>query len=138
MHSPYELHDADLTHRSLPVETLKSLIMSLLSMLPEDSSPRALAVKSELPSPTAVRPNGTKVTPAQPVYDPAFVCLTELATVLAIRDEETIESFGREVAGVLQTAIREADHLHPVSVSRLSYYLLKLLRASNVSPPPPK
>jgi len=104
-----------------------------MSMLPEDASPRVITVKPEVPAPTPVRPNGLKATSALPAYDAGFVCLIELATVLAIRDQESIEVIGGSVANVLQAAIRDADRLHPFAVSRLCYYLLCLLRASNVS-----
>jgi len=118
--------------RSLPNESLKSLFVSLMSMLPEDTSPRVIVVKPEVPAPTPVRPNGTKAAPSRPTYDPAFVALTELATVLAIRDQDTVATFGRDVAGVLQSALRDREHVHPVAVSRLTYYLLSLLKASTV------
>lgn len=118
----------------MPLEPLKALTTALLSMIPEDSSPRVMVVKPEVPAPTPVRPNGTKApSSSQPLYDPTFVCLMELSTVFAIRDEETVAEVGKEVAEVLQLAIRNADRLHPVSVSRASFYLLKLLKASNVS-----
>ena len=104
-----------------------------MSMLPEDTSPRVIVVKSDVPAPTPIRPNGTKVAPTQTSYDPSFVYLTELATVLALRDEATVAAFGRQIAEALQSGIRDADHLHPVAVSRLTYYLLSLLKASNVS-----
>lgn len=102
-------------------------------MLPEDASPRVIVVKPELPAPTPVRPNGTKATNVQPLYDPAIVCLMELATVVATRNDETVKILGAEVANALQSAVRDAERLHPVAVSRLSYYLLHLLKASNVS-----
>lgn len=102
--------------------------------MPEDeSSPRVIVVKAPVAAPTAIRPNGQKVQPAQPVYDPAFVCLLELATVFTMRDGETVAALGKEVAEQLQAAVRDADRLHPVVVSRASYYLLSLLRASEVS-----
>ncbi|KAK4494195.1 hypothetical protein PRZ48_014493 [Zasmidium cellare] len=115
----------------LPVESLKSLTMSLLSHLPEQDSPRVIAVKPELPAPTPVRTNGTKSRDEPPVYNPAVVYVLELATILALRDEDTITALGSEVAGALQTVIRDADHLHPVALSRTVFYLLSLLRASN-------
>lgn len=102
-------------------------------MLPEDSSPRVIVVKPEMPAPTPVRPNGAKAPPAGPSYDPAFVCLLELATIFATRDDNTMVALGKDVAEALQSAIRDADRLHPVAVSRLSYYLLTLLRSSSVS-----
>ena len=116
----------------LPVASLKSLTLSLLSQLPEAESPRVIAVKPELPALTPLRPNGMKANVAEPpVYDPAVVYVLELATILALRDEETITVLGADVAQALETVIRDSDRLHPVSLSRTVFYLLSLLRASN-------
>jgi len=102
-------------------------------MLPEDANPRVIVVKPEVPAPTPIRPNGPKAVSVQTPYNPSLVCLLELATVIAIRDEGTVKAFGKEVAEVLQNAIRDADHLHPVAASRLCYYIFCILKASNVS-----
>ena len=102
-------------------------------MLPEDSTPRVIVVKSEMPAPTPVRPNGTKAPSSQPIYDPALVGLMELATVLSTGSGDIVAALGKDVADALQSALRNAESLHPVAVSRLSYYLLTLLKASNVS-----
>ncbi|GAB7355078.1 hypothetical protein MBLNU459_g5665t1 [Dothideomycetes sp. NU459] len=117
----------------MPVESLKSFSAAILSHVPEDeASPRVIVVKPQLPAPTPLRPNGQKAPqPARPIYDPAFVCLLELATVLAMRDEQTMLALGKDVAESLQSAIRDSDRLHPVAVSRASYYLLNLLKASD-------
>lgn len=117
----------------LPIESLKSLTMSLLSHLPENESPRVITVKPEMPAPTPLRTNGTQRAPAEsgPIYDPAVVYVLELATILALRDEETITTLGSDVANALQTVIGDADRLHPVALSRTVFYLLSLLRASN-------
>lgn len=116
----------------LPVDSLKSLTLSLLSHLPEQDSPRVIAVKPEIPAPTPVRANGSKGLAAEPpVYDPAVVYVLELATILALRDEETITVLGSDVAEALQTVIRDYERLHPVSLARTVFYLLSLLRASN-------
>ncbi|KAK3070974.1 GDP/GTP exchange factor for ARF, partial [Teratosphaeriaceae sp. CCFEE 6253] len=120
----------------LPVESLESLTMSLLAQLPEQDSPRLMTVKTEMiPAPTPVRANGhakgaVHADPA-PVYDPAVVYVLELATILALRDEETITALGADVADALQAVIRDVEHLHPVALSRTVFYLLALLRASN-------
>lgn len=115
----------------LPVSTLKSLTMSLLSHLPEQDSPRVIAVKPELPAPTPLRGTGSKVRDEPPMYNPAVVYVLELATILALRDEETITTLGPDVAEALTSVTRDADRLHPVALSRTVFYLLSLLRASN-------
>ena len=118
----------------MPVEALKSFTTALLLQVPEDeTSPRVIVVKPQIPAPTPIRPNGQKAQPAKPTYDPAYVCLLELATIFAMRDEETVAALGKEVAEILQSAVRDSERLHPVAVSRASYYLLKLLKASDVS-----
>ncbi|KAK5112613.1 hypothetical protein LTR62_003928 [Meristemomyces frigidus] len=131
----------------LPVESLKALTASLLAQLPEageeavlsvkDAGPTPASIPVEVLSPTPVRPNGVgKNSPnghgeVAPVYDPAVVYVLELATILALRDEETITALGADVAEALQTVVRDAERLHPVALSRTVFYLLALLRASN-------
>ena len=116
----------------LPVGSLKSLTTALLGSLPESESPRVISVKTEaLPSPA--RNGGPKPAGDAPptTYDPALVYVLELATILALRDDETLTTLGADAAEALQVAIRDADHLHPVALSRAVFYLLALLRASN-------
>jgi brefeldin A-resistance guanine nucleotide exchange factor 1 len=112
---------------------LRSLLISLLEQIPEDGSPRVIVVKPELPSATSPRPNGNKVKLNRPMYDPSLVFVLELATMLALRDEETVEELAKDVADALASVIRDASKLHPVVIARSVYYLLSLLKASNVS-----
>ncbi|KAF2148914.1 Sec7-domain-containing protein [Myriangium duriaei CBS 260.36] len=116
---------------TLSVETLQALMEAIIELVPEDATPRVITVKPEVPAPTPIRPNGTKPPGSASVYDPLFVCLAELSTLLAIRDADTVRTLGKQVADLLQSAVRDSDRLHPLAVSRLSYYLLSLLRASN-------
>jgi brefeldin A-resistance guanine nucleotide exchange factor 1 len=51
--------------------------------------------------------------------------------MLTLRDEETIAELGKDVASALQSVLHNASNLHSVTVSRVVYYLLILLRASN-------
>ncbi|KAF2838962.1 cytohesin-2 [Patellaria atrata CBS 101060] len=115
----------------MPTEGVKSLLMTLLEQIPEDSSPRVIVVKPDLPAPSPLRPNGTKAKIKKPIYDPSIVFVLELATTLVLRDAKTIEAFGKEVADALQTVIRDSQNYNPVVVSRTVYYLLCLLRESN-------
>ncbi|KAF2188369.1 Sec7-domain-containing protein [Zopfia rhizophila CBS 207.26] len=115
----------------LPVESLRSLLMSLLEQIPEDGSPRVIVVKPELPPPASPRPNGNKAKLNRPTYDPSLVFVLELATVLALRDEETVRELAKDVTDSLQSVIRDASKLHPVVIARSVYYLLSLLKASN-------
>jgi brefeldin A-resistance guanine nucleotide exchange factor 1 len=119
----------------LPLETLRSLQMSLLEHIPEDGSPRVIVVKPELPGATGPRPNGTRKAGKGPLYDPSLVFVLELATVLALRDDETVKELAKDVIDALASVIRDTSNHHAVVVARCVYYLLSLLKASNVSPP---
>jgi brefeldin A-resistance guanine nucleotide exchange factor 1 len=118
----------------LPVESLRALLESLLEQIPEDGSPRVIVVKPDLPpSATSPRQNGNKAKLNRPVYDPSLVFVLELATVLALRDEETVKELAKDVTDALASVIRDASKLHPVVIARSVYYLLSLLKASSVS-----
>lgn len=121
----------------LPIESLRSLLMSLLAQIPEDGSPRVIVVKPELPNAPSPRANGNKSKLNRPAYDPSLVFVLELATVLALRDEETVRELAKDVTDSLTSVIRDASKLHPVVIARSVYYLLSLLKASNVSRPLP-
>lgn len=114
----------------LPIGSLQLLTTALLSQIPEQDSPPLTTVKPEVHAPTPIRANGAKGGVDQPIYNPAVVYVLELATILALRDEETIASLGADVSEALQGVIRDADRLHPVALSRTVFYLLSLLRAS--------
>jgi brefeldin A-resistance guanine nucleotide exchange factor 1 len=107
----------------LPLDSVVSVVESLLSHIPEDSSPRILVVKSDLPA--------ASLKSATTLYDPSLLFILELATILTMRDSETIEALGKDVAGALQSIIRNAANYHYVVISRSAYYLLALLRISD-------
>jgi golgi-specific brefeldin A-resistance guanine nucleotide exchange factor 1 len=113
----------------LPTEALRSVLDSLLMHLPEDSSPRVIVVKPEMPQSPA-RPHPRRLN--APVYDPKLVFVLELATLLAIRDDSTVRELGKDVADALHSVIRSASSVHYVVISRVVYYLLNLLKASEV------
>ncbi|KAJ8611703.1 hypothetical protein MRB53_037814 [Persea americana] len=115
----------------LPLSALKVFVGRLLDRLPDDTSPRVIVVKPDLPAPTPVRANGQKAKTSEPVYDPSIVFILELATILAARDPETTATIGKDVADALQTVVRDATHMHPVVSARAVYYLLSFLRASH-------
>lgn len=116
----------------LPLDSLRSLLMSLLEQIPEDGSPRVIVVKPELPQTVNPRTNGSNSKLNRPMYDPSLVFVLELATVLALRDDETVQELAKDVADALSTVIKDAAKLHPVLIARCVYYLLSLLKASNV------
>ena len=117
--------------RSLPLSSLVKLVEALLSQLPEDNAPAVIVVKPERPN-TVSRPTSARVDPNQPKYDPSMIFNLELATVLTLRDKETLEALGESLATTLQTLVRDAKNLHPLTVSRIVSYLLNLLRLSHV------
>ncbi|KAF1943055.1 Sec7-domain-containing protein [Clathrospora elynae] len=114
----------------LPVESLRSLLASLLEHLPEDGSPRVIVVKPEIPG-AGSRTNGLRLKGKGPLYDPSLVFVLELATVLALRDDETVKELAKDVTDALATVIRDAPKHHYVVIARSVYYLLSLLKASN-------
>lgn len=117
----------------LPMSALRSLLMSLLEHIPEDGSPRVIVVKPEIPGVASPRQNGTRKAGKGPLYDPSLVFVLELATVLALRDDETVKELAKDVTDALASVIRDTSKHHPVVVARVVYYLLSLLKASNVS-----
>jgi brefeldin A-resistance guanine nucleotide exchange factor 1 len=119
----------------LPLEALRSLLTSLLEHIPEDGEPRVIVVKPEVPGVTSPRTNGTRKAGKGPLYDPSMVFVLELATVLALRDDETVKELAKDVTDALASVIRDTSKHHPVVVARSVYYLLSLLKSSNVSSP---
>ena len=128
-------HDTDFSRRSLPLSSLERLVEALLSLLPEENAPAVIVVKPERPTPTS-RAANSRADPNQPKYDPSMIFVLELATVLTLRDEKTLEVLGENLATTLQTLVRDAKNLHPLTVSRVVSYLLNLLRLSHVCTPP--
>lgn len=116
----------------MPPEALRSLLFHLLSHVPEDTSPRVIVVRPDLPAPTPARANGQKPRSSGPraTYNPQLVFVLELSTLLALRDAETVDVLAKDVADALQTVIRDAKNVHPSVISRTVYYLLSILRES--------
>ena len=117
--------------RTLDAPAVRRLVVALLSQLPEESNP-IVTVKPERPM-SGPRGASQRSSRGGPMYMPSVVFLLELATVLAMRDKETIELVGEDVTAALQTAVRDSPNLHPVVVSRAVYYLLSLLQVGFVS-----
>ncbi|KAJ5690269.1 hypothetical protein N7462_004661 [Penicillium macrosclerotiorum] len=116
--------------KTLPLSSLEKLVDALLSQLPEDNAPAVIVVKPERPIPVS-RPSSARVDPDQPKYDPSMIFLLELATILTLRDEKTLGALGETLATTLQTLVRDAKNLHPLTVSRIVSYLFNLLRLSH-------
>ncbi|EED23263.1 guanine nucleotide exchange factor (Gea2), putative [Talaromyces stipitatus ATCC 10500] len=120
--------------KSLPQSSLSNLVDALLLELPEENASAVIVVKTERPSSAGPRPASVKSDLTSPGYNPGMLYTLELATALALRDAETIESVGENLAGSLQGIVRDARNVHPLIVSRVLYYLLNLLRLSYDQP----
>ena len=116
----------------LPTESLQLVVAALLSQLPEEPSP-IVAVKPERPASIPNRSEVPRPGRSNAVYNPSTVFLLEFATILALRDEDTVSAVGESLTAALQTAIRDASNLHPLTSSRMVHYLLDLLRLAFVS-----
>ena len=111
----------------LPPSSTKTLIQALLSQLPESNHEAVITVKQEgLATPP---PNGQN-TSGPLKYDPTVAFLLEFVTRLAIKDDEAIEAMGKEVFDTMQGILRDPAQWHPITVSRATFYALKLLKAS--------
>ena len=115
---------------NLPASQTKMLVFALLSHV--DESTPVVTVKPERPLPVTARVNGLKQK-SGPTYDPGTLFLLEFATILSLRDDETIAVAGEKLASTLQNHVKDAANLHPVAASRLVRYLLDLLRHGYVS-----
>lgn len=114
----------------MPADALKPLVQALLDHLPKESSP--IVVKPDRPTSASIRTNGHQSKARGISYDPSVVYLLESATVIALRDSDTIAAVGEWVADALQNVVRDASNSHPLIVSRAVFYLLHLLNASQV------
>ncbi|KAH7349362.1 Sec7 domain-containing protein [Plectosphaerella cucumerina] len=113
----------------LSAEDVAALVDGLLDSIPEDQAISVITVKSDnVPPGQQQKPEATHVAPA---YDPSVVFALEFATVLAMRDEQTVELFGKKVMETLHSVLRDASQHHHLVVSRAAFYLLNLLRASH-------
>ncbi|KAL2800397.1 hypothetical protein BJX66DRAFT_331975 [Aspergillus keveii] len=118
--------------RSLPIESVTRIVDALLAQLPEESAPAVIVVKPERPLPSS-RANSRAGTGTNQ-YDPGMMYLLELAAILTLRDSETIATLGEGLLASLQGFIRDAQNLHSLALSRVTTYLLNLLRLSHDQP----
>ncbi|KAL1976055.1 hypothetical protein VTN31DRAFT_4447 [Thermomyces dupontii] len=113
--------------KSLPVSSISAIVDAILSQLP-DESPAVIMVKPAMLA--GHRPSSVKSEVSYSGYNPGIVYALELATVLTLRDKETIEAVGERVASSLQGIIRDARNFHPLVVSRVVAYVINVLRLS--------
>ncbi len=115
----------------MPSESLNDLVDALLEQLPEQSSPVVIVVKPDRPPTSPTKSNGHRAHQGQS-YDPGLVFVLELATILAMRDADTVVTVGKQVSDALFNVVRNAAKVHPLVLTRAVYYLLHLLNASQV------
>lgn len=130
--SPLETQDADIV-RQLPGPSIEILVQSLLDHLPESNHEAVITVKQE--GMTATPTNGQEMPQKALKYDPTVAFLLEFASMLAIRDDETIEAVGKEVFDAMQSILRDPAQWHAITVSRAAYYALAILKAGYVRLP---
>ncbi|KKY18687.1 putative sec7 domain protein [Phaeomoniella chlamydospora] len=112
---------------SLSTKSIRHVVIALLSQLPEESTP-IVTVKPERPT-HGSRAGTQKVSTTGPAYAPNVVYLLEFATVLAMKNKDTMELVGEEVTATLQNTVRDSSNLHPLVISRVVHYLLSFMKA---------
>lgn len=115
----------------MPLTAVTLLVNALLTELP-DTNPAVITVKPERP-PSNTGRQVNKVAPNKPGYNPGTVYMLELATILTLRDSETIQKLGEPLNRSLQNIIRNSKNIHPLTLSRVITYQLSLLRQCYVS-----
>ncbi|KAK0722283.1 hypothetical protein B0T26DRAFT_641174 [Lasiosphaeria miniovina] len=109
--------------------SLEALVDTLLEEIPDDNGSTAvITVKSEGPASTA--PNGQNARQSNTIYDPALVYILEFCTVLALRDQTTVEILGKRVVEAIQAVLRDVARYHTILIERATFYLFTLLQAS--------
>ena len=119
--------------RAMPPQSRQILVRAFLKQLPEPSSPAVIVVRPDRSGPVPIRANGHRTNPLNPAYDPSAVFILELATIMATRDHESVTLMGQSVADALQTVVRDAANVHSLILARAVFYLLYLLKASQVN-----
>jgi brefeldin A-resistance guanine nucleotide exchange factor 1 len=107
---------------------------TLLDQIPEDNGSTVITVKAENIPPSQA--NGQKPRQSSALYDPALVYILEFCTVLALRDDSTVELLGKRVVEAIQAILRDVPRYHPILIERATFFLFNLLQASYVSQPP--
>jgi golgi-specific brefeldin A-resistance guanine nucleotide exchange factor 1 len=110
-------------------EASKALVTALLENVVIDA-PDGPADSSASSTPKVKAKDGPATITSQEsqekAYDPSMLFLLELATSLAIRDEQSMKNFSAEVAGYCTEILRQRKHLHPILVERTLTYLMTL------------
>lgn len=116
----------------MSVEDLEALVEELLDQIPEDQGEAVITVRADNhPNPPPA--NGQKRSGQHAMYDPSLVYILEFCTVLALRDDDTVQALSKPVVGALQQVLRDSKSYHSLAVGRATYYNFKILQASYVS-----
>ncbi|RDA82455.1 hypothetical protein CP532_6869 [Ophiocordyceps camponoti-leonardi (nom. inval.)] len=111
---------------NLPAQSTSSLARALLDQIPENDRVAVLSVKPDaVPSPPLINQGPAMVSPA---YDPSTVFILEFVTILATRDDASVEAVGKDLFDVLQTLLRDFGNWHPIMLSRVAFYTLLILK----------
>ncbi|RCI14930.1 hypothetical protein L249_7105 [Ophiocordyceps polyrhachis-furcata BCC 54312] len=111
---------------NLPAQSTSSLARALLDQIPENDRVAVISVKQDsVPSPPSINQGPTVVAPA---YDPSTVFILEFVTILATRDDASVEAVGKDVFDVLQTLLRDFTNWHPIMLSRAAFYTFLILK----------
>ncbi|KAL2761235.1 hypothetical protein ACRALDRAFT_1059151 [Sodiomyces alcalophilus JCM 7366] len=142
---PPEPSDEELESTLCTVDCVNSCDMAtvfanIAKLRTEDLGPLVEALLATMPGQqnTTMIPLEPDTVPATPLrdleglhsYNPALLFAVEFATSLALRDDDTISSFAPKVIEVIQVILRDANQHHVMTISRATFYLLCLLRAS--------
>lgn len=106
---------------SLNLESTEALISTLIQV--HDDSPAKKAVSSLL----VLSSNPGQM---PPVYDPSTLLRIEIATALALKDQEHTKLFGPRVLDRLKSIIQQASQNHTLMTERALAYLLRLYQAT--------
>jgi len=128
---------ADSDQSNLSDDSLEALVDALLDEIPEDNGSGVVITVKPESSPPPMSPSNQAKGQSEPKYDPSLVYILEYCTVLALRDDKTVELLGKRVVEALQAVLRDATRHHWILVGRVTFYLFSLLRASYVSLPVP-
>ena len=106
----------------------REVVKALLEQLPDDDSTTIISVKQDnMPNPP---PNGQQQgTTEPPKYDPSAPYILEFSTILATRDDGSIESMAEKVFHTIQGILRDASQWHAITVARAVFYALHILKA---------
>lgn len=116
--------------RNLSVLATTHIIEALLDQIPEDDQNTVFTVKQDTIPTSSATDRATAS--YQPTYDPTVAYILEFCTILALRNEELIQSIGRAVFGALLGLLRDPAKWHPITLSRATFHALSILKSSYV------